>query len=400
MLRSEHIHGEGSARQTGSGHGVKALARYTRYSADVIGGGEVAGGRGSESGTSDGHSTGVKEIDRVQTYDPSQEFTHPVRYEIEVVRSSEPPPGLEHLRRGTRGALRKFAELTGNDAAGRFWDEHRGMWKEAGTAGGELRIIVPEHLTVPAAEHTPALAELPVVGEAPRWSKPVAPLTVNATLREIASQVAVPAAPLVGQWAPVAALAPKLRGPVPLLSDRPAGYEISLPRGAMLSEAGNPRTMRAQLGALLAHEHTVPGLGGDSIRVGINVHRATQVAEADVKQRVYTQTMSSTAHGRGHATARHGRAGLSGGPAEQGLQGTSGVAGGRGSGEELGSRNANIRERNREMSTSNAYYRCAVSLVFHGQGRDLVVDVPDGLYLRLSADDIERLDREHPGFIW
>lgn len=400
MLRSEHLSGSGTVRQTGSGAGLRALARYTRYSESTVGGAEVGGGRGSETETSDSRSVGVKDINRVQTYDPSHEFTHPVRYEIELVRSHEPPPGLEQLRRGTRGALRRFAELTGNDTAGRFWDEHRRISTHTRTTDGELRLIVPEHLTVPVAENTPVAGEVPAVGEAPRWSMPTAPLTVNETLREIANQVAVPAAPLVGQWAPVAAVPPKLRGPVPLLSDRPAGYEIGLPRGAALGEAGNPRTMRAQLKALLAHEHEVPGLGGETIRVGINVHRATEVAEAAVKQRVYTQTMTSTGHGRGHGTDRHGRAGGSAGPAAEGLQGTSGLGGGRGSGGEPGSRNTNIRERNKEVSTDNTYYRCAISLVFHGEGRDLVVDVPDGLYLRLSAGDVELLDREHPGFIW
>jgi hypothetical protein len=58
-----------------------------------------------------------------------------------------------------------------------------------------------------------------------------------------------------------------------------------------------------------------------------------------------------------------------------------------------------FRERNMEVSTDNTYYRCAISLVFHGRGRDLVVDVPDGLYVRLSPEDVERLNREHPGFI-
>ena len=46
---------------------------------------------------------------------------------------------------------------------------------------------------------------------------------MNETLRDIANQVAVPAAPLVGQWTPVAAVPPKLRGPVPLLSTGPPG---------------------------------------------------------------------------------------------------------------------------------------------------------------------------------
>jgi hypothetical protein len=65
----------------------------------------------------------------------------------------------------------------------------------------------------------------------------------------------------------------------------------------------------------------------------------------------------------------------------------------------MASHNSNIRERNEEMSTENGYYRCAISLVFHGPGRDLVLDVPEGLYIRLSPDGVDRLEREHPGFI-
>jgi hypothetical protein len=399
MLRSEHLSGSGTVRQTGSGAGLRALARYTRYSESTVGGAEAGGGRGFETETSDSRNVGVKEINRVQTYDPSHEFTHPVRYEIEVVRSHEPPPGLEHLRRGSREALRRFAELTGNDAAGRFWDEHRRISTATRTTDGSLRLIVPEHLTVVVPEHTPVAGELAVTGEAPRWAAPVTPVPVNATLAEIANQVAVPLAPLVDRWAPVAAVHPKLRGPVPLPTDRPLGYEISLPRGVALGEAGSPRTMRAQLKALLAHEHRVPGLGGDTIRVGINVHRATRVAEAAVKQRVYSQTMTTSGRGRGHDTDRAGRGGGSAGPPFGLPQSTAGAGGGRETGGDLASRNSNIRERNKEAGTDDTYYRCAIGLVFHGRGRDLVVDVPDGLYVRLSAEDVERLNRDHPGFI-
>jgi hypothetical protein len=88
--------------------------------------------------------------------------------------AKRPPPGLEQLRRGTRGALRRFAELTGNDTAGRFWDEHRRISTHTRTTDGELRLIVPEHLTVPVAENTPVAGEVPAVGEAPRWSRPTA----------------------------------------------------------------------------------------------------------------------------------------------------------------------------------------------------------------------------------
>jgi len=37
MLRSERIHGGTDTREAGSGRGVRALARYTRYADDVAG---------------------------------------------------------------------------------------------------------------------------------------------------------------------------------------------------------------------------------------------------------------------------------------------------------------------------------------------------------------------------
>lgn len=396
MLRSENLSGAGTMHEAGSSHGARALARYGRYAESTIGGAEMSARIISDSGTSHVRNDNVKEIDRVQTYDPSREFTHPVRYEIEVVRSQEPPPGLEHLARGARGALHKWAELTGNDAAERFWDRRHAASTSTAVTDGELRLIVPEHVTVPVAEGTPVTAQTVVAGEAPRWSRPVTPLAVNATLGEVAHQVAVPAALLIEQWAPVAALPPKLQGPVPRLSDRPLGYELSRPLGMLLDEAGSPRTARANLKALLAHEYVIPGLG----KVGIQVLRAEPVTEASVKQRVYSQTMTSTGHGHSDSREREGHVGLSAGPTSESTVGILGAGGGRGSGAETGSRNSNIRERNLETSTETTYYRCATSLVFRGEGRDLMVDVPDGLYIRLSAADVERVNREHPGFIF
>ncbi|GAA5771154.1 hypothetical protein Aros01_07690 [Streptosporangium roseum] len=396
MLRSENLSGAGTMHEAGSSHGARALARYGRYAESTIGGAEMSARSISDSGTSHVRNDNVKEINRVQTYDLSHEFTHPVRYEIEVVRSQEPPPGLEHLARGVRGALHKWAELTGNDAAERFWDRRHPASTSTGVADGELRLIVPEHVTVPVAEGTPVTAQTVVTGEAPRWSRPVTPLAVNATLGEVANQVTVPAALLIEQWAPVAALPPKLQGPVPRLSDRPLGYELSRPLGMLLDEAGSPRATRANLKALLAHEYVIPGLG----KVGLQVLRAEPVAEASIKQRVYSQTMTSTGHGHSDSREREGHVGLSAGPTSESTVGILGTGGGRGSGEETGSRNSNIRERNLEASTETTYYRCATSLVFHGEGRDLMIDVPDGLYIRLSAADVERLNREHPGFIF
>ncbi|MEV8636277.1 hypothetical protein AB0395_31955 [Streptosporangium sp. NPDC051023] len=396
MLRSELASGDGTMHEAGSSRGARAVGRYSRYAGDVITGAEASARNISESGTSHLQGSNVKEINRVQTYDSSHEFTHPVRYEIEVVSSKEPPPGLEHLARGVRGTLHKWTELTGNDAAERFWDRRRSISAPSRVAHGEVRLIVPEHLTVPVAEGTPVTAQTVVTGEAPRWSNPVKPLAVNATLGEVANQVTIPAALLIEQWAPVAALPPKLQGSVPLLSDRPLGYELSQPLGMLLDEAGNPRTARANLKALLAHEYEIPGLG----KAGIQVLRAEPVAEASVKQRVYSQTTTGTGHAHSDNRERDTHVGASLGLTEENAVGILGAGRGQGSGVETGSRNNNIRERNLEISTETTYYRCATSLVFHGAERDLIIDVPDGLYIRLSAADIERIEKEHPGFIF
>ncbi|MEO3873633.1 hypothetical protein ABGB18_32895 [Nonomuraea sp. B12E4] len=398
MLRSELATGSGTVRETESTKGAKALMRFSRQTEDNYTGGEAMAKRGTASEATDTHATNVKDINRVQTYDPSHEFTHPVQFDIEVVRSKEPPPGLGHLLRGTENLLRQWDRLT-NGSAEQLWNKHRGPSTAHSLTGGEVRLLVPEHLTVPVAEGTPVTGRSVIVGEAPRWSRPVEPLSVNAALREVANQVAIPAADLIPEWAPVAALPPKSRGPVPSLSDRPAGYELSRPRGMLLAEAGNPRTVRAQLNALLAHEHVVPGLGSEKIRVGINVHRAQEIAGASVKQRLYTQTMTTSGHGQGHSRDLHGRVGLSRGQGTEGA-GNAGWEVGRGSGTDMASRNGNIRERNREMSTDTKYYECAISLVFHGPGRDLVIDVPNGLHIRLTPDDVEMLEREYPGFIF
>jgi hypothetical protein len=58
MLRSEHIHGGGTLRETGTGRGAKALARFTRYEGEDVKGGEFAAGRITESTATDVRGTG------------------------------------------------------------------------------------------------------------------------------------------------------------------------------------------------------------------------------------------------------------------------------------------------------------------------------------------------------
>ncbi len=394
MLRSERTSAETSGHQTTTGWSGRALLRYTR-STDFIGGTEAGLGLGRDSMNSRSEGTGVKEIDRVQTYDPSHEFTHPVQYRIEIAYSHEPPPGLEQLRNGVREVQRRIAMITGNDV-GRFWETQRLITTRF--VSGELRLIVPEHLTMHVAEREPVAGTGLVEGEAPRWTLPQEPFPVNAMLAEYASQVAVPAAELIGRWAPVAALPAELRPDVPRVSDLPAGYELNQPLGVALLDAANPRTVRAWLWKLLTHEYVVPVLGGGDMRVGLNVHFGEQIAATELmKERLYTQTTTSRGHGSGRDKHVNGLTGGSGGPLE-GPQYIGGASGGRGSGLDRSSLVLNIRERNVEANVDYVYYRCAVSLVLHGKDGDLVMYVPSGLYVRFLPEEVAEIREAHPDF--
>lgn len=401
MLRSERLSGDLSLRETGSDRGTEVLARYAESSDGHLKGGEAAYKTFRDSHAVDAHGTNAKDINRYQTREAPQEFTHPVRYEITIERA-QVRPVLEPMQSAARNVLLKVGEVTGHDGAARFFDRHVGVTStSSAVASGEVGVLVPGHLTTEVPHGTPVVAHTPVAAAEPRWAQPTGPGAMAVTLgngipKGEVNQVAFPAATVVEEWAPMAAVPPRLREEVPSLDDRPGGFELSRPAGMALAEAAKERTMRAHLGQLLAHDYEIPGVG----KVGIDVHGAREITSALVKQRVYAQTMHTVGHGQEEGTGWNARAGGSTGSADEGVLGYGGISGGMKTGDEAASRNADIRERNfLEKQHENTYLELDISVVLYGTGKPLVIDVGKGLYLRLTPEGLAEFDAAHPGAI-
>ncbi|MCO6011485.1 hypothetical protein NE236_41700 [Actinoallomurus purpureus] len=400
MARVQGLSGSDSVHERGVARGAGALARLTGRGEDGSLGGQVGGARvsRSESGRVDG--VGEKDIDRRQTREGSQEFTHGIRYEIEVSETKDPPPGLERGVGAIRRAARAFARLTGNDAAARHWDGHRSVWSTTATTAGSVRLVVPDHFTTPLGEgeHVPGWD--PVVGEHPRWADRTGPTEATATLRGMVGRISFPGAEVVHEYAPIAAQPPEHRGPVPGQTDRPSGYELSRPRGMELWERTNPRNLLAHVKELLDHQYTLPGLRpGEKVTVGMNVVGLREEAEALLKRREYVQTATGHRDVSGHGKEVSGRGGGSGGPAGDHVALLS-RSGGRGSAVAREADSVNIRERNIEVTDNNHVYAADVIFVFHREGaKDLLVDVSEALHIRLTEDAVAELERLHPGLI-
>ncbi|MEQ4715229.1 hypothetical protein [Nonomuraea sp. B19D2] len=400
MLRSERLSGDLSLREAGSDRGAEVLARYSESSDGQLRGAEAAFANFRDSHTVDARGTNVKDINRYQTREAPQEFKHPVAFEITLERA-QVHPVLEPMQSAARNVLLKVGEVTGHDGAVRLFDRHVGVTSTSrAVADGELGVLVPGHLTTEVPQGTPVAARTPVVAADPRWGS-TRPSTMSTTLgngvpKGDVSQVAFPAATLVEQWAPLAAVPPKLREEVPSLDNRPNGFELSRPAGMSLTEATKERTMRAHIEQLLAHDYEIPGVG----RVGIDVNGAREITSALVKQRVYAQTMSTAGHGQEHGRGRAGRVGGSTGSTGEGNLGFGGIGGSTKTADEAASRNANIVERNfMEEQHENTYLELDISVVLYGEGPPLVLDVDKGLYLRLTPEGLAEFDAAHPGVI-
>ncbi|WP_433180159.1 hypothetical protein [Actinoallomurus sp. CA-150999] len=401
MARVQGLSGSETSHGQGSGHGLKGLVRgMAEGESGSSRGGQVGGGRVHRSETEHSDGTGVKDIDRRQTREGSQEFTHGLKYEIEIVETKDPPHGLEHGINAIRRGADAVARLTGNDAAARYFERVQSAGSESATVGGSVRLVVPDHLTTVAGEGEHVSGWAPVSGEFPRWQTHTGPTEVNGTLGDMVGRISFPGAEVVHEYAPLAALPPERRGPTPAETDRPNGFELSRPQGMKLWKQTEPATMMSQVTSLLDHSYTVDGLRpGEKITVGMNVTALKEDAQALLKRREYSQTATNQRDGGVHGTDSSVRGGGSGGTSGgHGLM----VSHGQGKGSSVAHEadNVNIRERNIEVTDQNIMYGADVVLVFHREGApDLLVDVADALHIRLTADDAAELERRHPGLV-
>ncbi|MFB9831283.1 hypothetical protein [Actinoallomurus acaciae] len=397
MLRSQGIDITEHGRRRSVATAVKAVVYGAGYRPHRFGGGSAEVGRSRGSAVENAKKVNVKDISRVTARDRSYEFNHGVRYTIELVGTTEPPPGVRQLVSATRRGLLGLANLAGSDAAERFWYDHRAIWTEPpAEAGGAVRLLVPEHVT--EASEAPATGRRPVAADGVRWAE-VRPGPVEADLARLVGQVDFAAAPLVGEWAPYVTIPLSRRPDDPARATRPPGFELSTGRGIRLFGSSGSESLRAQVRRLLAHTFRIPLAKGD-ITVGVALHRAVKLTEAELKGRTYVQRRTGGEHreegSRGWDVQLDGLGGKVNAdvadeaeamPYERSTETAEGA----------GAETNNILERNSESTRAHDYYAFDLTLALHGpSGSHLALDVPRGFIGRLAQNDVRRLrEKDH-----
>ena len=327
------------------------------------------------------------DISRITARDRSYEFTHKLRYTIEVVGTMELPPAVRQLASASRRGLLGIGDLIGTDALERFWYSHRAVRMAAPrTAEGSVRLLVPEHVTEPAEPGSAVPGRRPIIAQDVRWDDP-GPSRVSADLAPLIGQVDFAAAPLIAEWAPHVTIPLSRRPADPRAAASVPGFELSTGRGIRLAASASSPNTRAKIKQLLVHAFTIP-LAKGNVRVGINLERAVKLTEAELKGRDYVQRKSSAEHeeeqaagGDLEATALGGRETSAGveeaeaAPLERQGESTEAHA----------AESTNILERNSESVRLYDYYSFDFTLVFHGpQGSHLAMRVERGLITRLA----------------
>ncbi|MGW2975583.1 hypothetical protein ACWDBO_55265, partial [Streptomyces mirabilis] len=203
----------------------------------------------------------------------------------------------------------------------------------------------------------------------------------------------VPAVQAVQTWAKVVTV-PSRRLPdltVPSVADVPA-LRPGTTAGYAYRNATSHALLRASISQLLAHTYVVD-VGGRRVTVGFDLTSATRLdhgPDVTIKARRYqpgdedVEARAERTRGFDHGGGPEGGGGVGPDPVLARLQYETGRAQGRSA---EGSTSATV-EHNREATRPYRYYRFDVTVSLRGpDGRELRVDVPDGLIAMLPVTD-------------
>ncbi|WP_329398295.1 glycosyltransferase [Streptomyces lydicus] len=395
----------------------EAEGRGSVGSVKFSGGGEA--GWLSKSSDTRWISKNTKDVFRVKTRDGSQEFTHPLRYRVEINGAAQGPHVVHWL--GTRvkdgvltlGSLSSRFLGTGNEVAA-FWYSHQvGSWSSDSAAEGKVidgsvRTLVPDHLTSvqPRAHVDP---EVPLIdrrhtlGKGVHWhtgARP-APGPVETELAAHLLPKAFPASEAVARWAALTTLPPRQRPADPGVGDawQVPGLGLDSKHGMRLRLSATDGVLRVHSGELLGHTYRLPLRDGGSVTVGLRVVRAQQVAEAQFKDRSYSEVedlpLAFRTRARGWDVASRSYAS---GPGADGteLRGTGGLSYGRAHGTSEEDETRLDYDNNSVTSRDLRYYGFDVEAFLIGPYGTLAMEVPEGLYGMLPTDVAEGLHAAHP----
>ncbi|WP_077193695.1 scabin-related ADP-ribosyltransferase [Streptomyces lydicus] len=395
----------------------EAEARGSVGSVKFGGGGEA--GWLSKSSDTRWTSKNTKDVFRLKTREGSHEFTHPLRYRVEIDVAAQGPHAVHWMGTRVRDGVLTLGSLsarflgTGNDVAA-FWYGHQvGSWRSDSAAEGKvidgsLRTLVPDHLTSgqPRAPIDPEAALIDrghTLGKRVHWhtgDRP-APGPVETELAAHLVPKAFPAGEAVARWAALTTLPPRQRPADLGLSGawQVPGLGLDSKYGMRLRLSATDGALRAHSGELLGHTYHLPLRDVGSVTVGLRVVRAQQVAEAPFKDRSYAEVeelpLAFRNRARGWDVA--GRSYASGPGADRAeLRGTGGLSHGRVRGASEEDETRLDYENNAVTSRALRYYGFDVQAFLIGPYGTLAMEVPGGLYGMLPTEVAEGLHAAHP----
>ncbi|CAM5715111.1 hypothetical protein SFUMM280S_01386 [Streptomyces fumanus] len=312
------------------------------------------------------------------------------------------PPGPRHAGAGDGDAHRVGRRLAGRgDAWQRFWLGHQPWsWRESDAVQGEVRFLVPDHLTAPVESPSPTPVHERPTGRNARWVPSLAVLDApDETLLANLHPWDVPAAAVVRDHAGIAALRSS-RAPAPdsALARLGEASRLLTPEGMRYGFETSAHHMRPRIADLLKGTYEV-AVGDRRVTVGLRITAARPVEGAGrvaYKGRRYTQNDNGVEHVVRSSRGFHQGGGTDGGggTAEYALLGRTPYEAGWSEDGKQTSALSETDEHNQEGVRDFRFYRFDATAVLHGVGgpaRALEIDT-DGLVAMLPLRDEKLAD--------
>ncbi|MEV0408531.1 hypothetical protein [Actinoallomurus sp. NPDC050550] len=355
------------------------------------------------------------------TQETAQEFTHTLRWDIEVFHRYTPD---ELTRRAGQvlAAAPFLVEVLTRGESRRMWqrlfppDHPSAATREV---PGGAAVLVPTHLTTTmarppaAAGATSPAAPAPVVARTPA----PAPSALATALGEHVQALSMPGTETLPPWAQLAAVPWRrvdqravARGVEPIVAEFAPGTQ----NGLTLDLALNERNLRANIAALLAGTYRIPLMNGKHLTVQLVPARARRL-ELEQEQARFT-VLNFPEHAaepeRAHEEHRSWSAGAEfdfghavGRPLEEGAEhplldpGGTADRGGKTTRVKQNSTGDYV-ESNRQRTGDFDYYVFEAEYHITGpHGHRVVVAIPDGLVGMLPATVVARLLAENPNLL-
>ncbi|MBW5483110.1 WXG100-like domain-containing protein [Streptomyces bambusae] len=264
------------------------------------GGVKFGGGAETTSGRTATGTAHVKDQHGLEITGEAHEFSHPVRYKVDVFDAGEPHQ-LVRLAGAALTAPAQLIDWATDGRAGRWFSQEWGSeWdtlfpsghepkRQLDVPGGQVRLLVPDHLTWEGpgtrTGAVPVAGRVRPDGPAP-VPEPVRKLTED--LAPAMQALAMPGLDRVLPWLSAAASLPHRVAAQDTTPPQRRDLAPTTLAGLRTDVLTTERNLRANIGALLGAGYPVPVAGGRTVTVRLVVHRARHLTAAEFDTGVET----------------------------------------------------------------------------------------------------------------